>query len=331
MNVSFECVVEIMKKNDEAGIHSCYHKFLDMSGDALVWMIAIDMAFILEFLEIKNTNQVDKSSDKTLKMMLMEFYRELTPFQEKVLPDVDINNCDHLLDFLYHMTVPNNKELRIMDTKIDVEQEDVTEIMEKDEDTNKETIKTFQENHFRPMVLLMKLPWKIISNIPLLVLMKEPIERMLNTFKGEEDQEIQEEDCELKTPTIEEITILSITEMANARIVISLVYGGILDIRPLVVAHYTELMNGIVDTEEDAKYLRELGIVLNRLKSDKEVTDLWNGMCKSVKLTKVAKMDKVIEDVNKSHAVINRTTIVLFGVQLCSFVLRATRFPMRNN
>ncbi|KAI3699764.1 hypothetical protein L2E82_44277 [Cichorium intybus] len=62
---------------------------------------------------------------------------------------------------------------------------------------------------------------------------------------------------------------------------------------PLVVARYTELMNGIIDTEEDAKYLRERGIVLNHLKSDKEVADLWNGMSKSVKLTKVAKMDKV--------------------------------------
>ena len=45
---------------------------------------------------------------------------------------------------------------------------------------------------------------------------------------------------------------------------------------PLVVARYTELMNGIIDTEEDAKFLRERGIVLNRLKIDKEVADLWN-------------------------------------------------------
>nr|GEX81927.1 hypothetical protein [Tanacetum cinerariifolium] len=316
------------------------YSFSRQNFDEDEWMIAIDMAFILEFLEVhfmKEENHIFKKLNSSMsyavgvkgkKLSKMTILRDVVMVENQY---VDINNCDHLLDFLYHMTVPNNKELRIMDTKIDVEQEDVTEIMEKDEDTNKETIKTFQENHFRPMVLLMKLPWKIISNLPLLVLIKEPIERMLNTFKGEEDQEIQEEDCELKTPTIEEITILSITEMANAWIVISLVYGGISDIRPLVVAHYTELMNGIVDTEEDTKYLRELGTVLNRLKSDKEVTDLWNGMCKSVKLTKVAKMDKVIEDVNKSHAVINRTTIILFGVQLCSFVLRATRFPMRNN
>ncbi|MFS8000438.1 hypothetical protein Hanom_Chr12g01178311 [Helianthus anomalus] len=41
--------------------------------------------------------------------------------------------------------------------------------------------------------------------------------------------------------------------------------------------------------------------VLNHLKSDKEVADLWNGMSKSVKLTKVPKMDKVVADVNKMY------------------------------
>ncbi|KAM0060216.1 hypothetical protein Hdeb2414_s0004g00121751 [Helianthus debilis subsp. tardiflorus] len=173
MNVSFERIVEIMKKDDEARIRACYHKFLDMSADALVWMMAVDMAFLLEFLQVyamkeegrvlekvtssmshvvdvtgKNLshmtilrdvvmveNQIPlflirtmmehqlrkltsgqvKSADETLKMMLMGLYQELTPFDEQQLPDVDINDCDHLLDFLYHMTVPNNKELGIME------------------------------------------------------------------------------------------------------------------------------------------------------------------------------------------------------------------------
>ena len=70
---------------------------------------------------------------------------------------------------------------------------------------------------------------------------------------------------------------------------------------PLVIARYTELMNGIIDTKEDAKFLRERGIILNRLKSDEEVANLWNGMSKSIRLTKVPFLDKVIEDVNKYH------------------------------
>nr|XP_033510022.1 putative UPF0481 protein At3g02645 isoform X2 [Nicotiana tomentosiformis] len=50
--------------------------------------------------------------------------------------------------------------------------------------------------------------------------------------------------------------------------------------------------------EEDALLLREKGIILNRLKSDKEVANLWNGMSRSLRLTKVQFLDKVIEDVN---------------------------------
>ncbi|PWA50452.1 hypothetical protein CTI12_AA472170 [Artemisia annua] len=58
-------------------------------------------------------------------------------------------------------------------------------------------------------------------------------------------------------------------------------------------------MNGIIVTQEDAKFFKERGIVLNHLKSDKKkVADLRNGMSKSLKLTKFPKMDKVIEDVN---------------------------------
>ncbi|TKY49525.1 putative UPF0481 protein [Spatholobus suberectus] len=70
----------------------------------------------------------------------------------------------------------------------------------------------------------------------------------------------------------------------------------------MVLARYTELMNGIIDTEEDAKILREAGVLLNHLKSDKEVTSLWNGMTTLVKVTKVPIIDKVIEDVNAYYS-----------------------------
>ncbi|KAI7744672.1 hypothetical protein M8C21_033074, partial [Ambrosia artemisiifolia] len=421
MNVSFERIVEIMKKDDEARIRACYHKFLDMSGDALIWMMAVDMAFLLEFLQVysmkeegrildkvtssmshvvdvtgkklshmailrdvvmvenqiplflirtmmehqyrKLTSGQVKSADETLKMMLMGLYHELTPFHEQQLPDVDIDDCDHLLDFLYHMTVPNNKELGIMQAEIDIENEQITEIKEEEQKeeeslakqsevrkvmnyiwnvlskSNAGLVKLFKKLIFgRPMALLMKLPWKIISNLPLLKLMKEPMERMLERFNGQGEEKVDDTSGDPKMPTIEEITIPSVMELAKAGILFSPVNGGIYDMNfdnvtstlylpvidldvntevylrnlvayeacvaagPLVVARYTELMNGIIDTEEDAKYLRERGIVLNHLKSDKEVADLWNGMSKSVKLTKVPKMDKVIEDVNLRYS-----------------------------
>ncbi|CAK9147601.1 unnamed protein product [Ilex paraguariensis] len=69
----------------------------------------------------------------------------------------------------------------------------------------------------------------------------------------------------------------------------------------LALTRYTELMNGIIDTAEDAKLLRERGIIVNRLKNDEEVANLWNEMSRSMRLTKVPFLDKVIEDVNKYH------------------------------
>ncbi|KAK1319856.1 putative UPF0481 protein [Acorus calamus] len=61
---------------------------------------------------------------------------------------------------------------------------------------------------------------------------------------------------------------------------------------------YIELKNGIINSEEDVKLLRERGIVHNQLKTDREVVDLWKGMSKTVKLTRAVRNDQVIEGVN---------------------------------
>ncbi|KAI3671505.1 hypothetical protein L1987_87243 [Smallanthus sonchifolius] len=204
--------------------------------------------------------------------------------------------------------------------------------------TNAAFVKIFKKIIFgKPVTFVMKLPWKILSNLPILKLMKEPIEHMFENFRGEGQEKSKDESGEQKTPTIEEITIPSVTELVKAGILFSPANGGISSISfdvktstlylpvvelevntevylrnlvayeacvaagPLVMARYTELMNGIIDTQEDAKFLQERGIVLNHLKSDKEVADLWNGMSKSVKLTKVATLDKVVADVNKRY------------------------------
>lgn len=169
MNVSFARIVEMMKKEDESQIRACYHTFLDMSGDALVWMLAVDTVFLLEFLQFYSTkdqesrmhtlamshvidvtrkklfhmailrdlvmveNQIplfliktmlehqlqetdNASVGETLKTMLMGLYHEFSPFHDQDLADVNIDECDHLLDFLYQMTVPNNTKLCIYDT-----------------------------------------------------------------------------------------------------------------------------------------------------------------------------------------------------------------------
>ncbi|GMP40901.1 hypothetical protein CsSME_00011183 [Camellia sinensis var. sinensis] len=66
----------------------------------------------------------------------------------------------------------------------------------------------------------------------------------------------------------------------------------------LIFTGYTELLNGILETDEDAKLLREKKIIVNSLKSDAEVLQLFNGMSKSIRLTHVPYVDKAIKDVN---------------------------------
>ncbi|CAH1423017.1 unnamed protein product [Lactuca virosa] len=393
MNTSFECMVESMMKQDEPRIRASYYKFLDMPGEVLVWIMAVDMAFLLEFLRVYSIkeqrrtlekvtssmshlvdasgkklchmailrdlvmveNQIPlflmktmlehnlrdnekKSAAETLKLMLMGLYHELSPFKEQELPDIDIDDCDHLLDFLYHMTVPINKELHI--EAIEVEYEGITEEAG-DGDQDKESfakpsdlrrfmdfiwkilsksnaalLKIFKKIIFgKPVTVVMKLPWKILSNLPILKLFKEPVENMLRNFHGGGEEKSKDDSNDSKVPLIEEIKIpfdnatstlfLPVVNLdVNTEVYLRnlVAYEACVAAGPLVVARYTELMNGIIDTEEGAKLLSKKGIVLNHLKSEKEVADLWNGMSKSVKLTKVPKMDKVIEDVNKRYA-----------------------------
>ncbi|XP_018623832.1 putative UPF0481 protein At3g02645 [Nicotiana tomentosiformis] len=183
----------------------------------------------------------------------------------------------------------------------------------------------------RPVKLMFKLPWKFISNLPGIKLFILPITYM---FFSQEKAEINSETNINKPPLFEEIAIPSVTELSKAGVSFVATNAGIMSINfddkkmkfylptvsldvntkvilrnlvayeacnasgPLVFTRYTELMNGIIDTEEDALLLREKGIILNRLKSDKEVANLWNGMSRSLRLTKVQFLDKVIEDVN---------------------------------
>ncbi|XP_075100936.1 putative UPF0481 protein At3g02645 [Nicotiana tabacum] len=183
----------------------------------------------------------------------------------------------------------------------------------------------------RPVKLMFKLPWKFISNLPGIKLFILPITYM---FFSQEKAEVNSETNINKPPLFEEIAIPSVTELSKAGVSFVATNAGIMSINfddkkmkfylptvsldvntkvilrnlvayeacnasgPLVFTRYTELMNGIIDTEEDALLLREKGIILNRLKSDKEVANLWNGMSRSLRLTKVQFLDKVIEDVN---------------------------------
>lgn len=91
-----------------------------------------------------------------------------------------------------------------------------------------------------------------------------------------------------------------ITLDANTEVVLRnlVAYEAVAVRGPLVLARYTELMNGIVDTPKDVKILRQSGVVVNHLKSDREAADMWNGMCRAIRLGKVPRLDAAILEVN---------------------------------
>ncbi|KAG6422238.1 hypothetical protein SASPL_118803 [Salvia splendens] len=193
----------------------------------------------------------------------------------------------------------------------------------------------------KPLKLVVKLPWTILTKIPILKTIKEPVEKVLQTAKIEKKKEEDDEEESIgedKPPLQEEIAIPSVTQLAEAGVQFAATNEGISGVRfdsktptfhvpvisldvnsevvlrnlvayeacsasgPLVLARYVELMNGIINTEADAKFLCGRGIIVNHLKSDKEVADLWNGMSKSVRLTKVPSLDAVIADVNRFYS-----------------------------
>ncbi|KAK1436788.1 hypothetical protein QVD17_02571 [Tagetes erecta] len=373
--LTFDQVIDQLRAF-ELKIRACYHKYLDCDGETLIWMMALDASFLLEFLDVYDIEkersftrvtsrmshlvdvscrkfahnailrdivmlenqipifllekmlefkfQFHESSKKSLTLMLLGLYKELSPF--KVLDECNLRfseDCTHLLGFLYNMMVdPQIKDQHHDQMTYECDdQEQVQESRHKLKRIFDHIISFFKR-------LSLSEPLKlIVSNTPMARFLKQvvsndEIKQVLNVASND------------KSPLMEEISIPSVSDLVKAGLGFSPSSGGIFTIDfdekssmlflpivsvdvntdvvlrnlvayevcnasgPLILTRYTELMNGIIDTKEDAKLLREKGIIVNRLKSDEEVANLWNGMSGSVRLTKVPFLDKVIGDVN---------------------------------
>ncbi|KAK7349122.1 hypothetical protein VNO77_06227 [Canavalia gladiata] len=409
-------VVQLSKL--EQRIRACYHKFLDFNGETLVWMMAVDASFLLEFLQIYAMQEANKvpgvstsmshlvdyagkksahnailrdivmlenqiplfvlrkilefkfssleAADDMLILMFIGLFKEISPFKlMEEFPNIKVSESLHLLDFLYDVIVPKLDQ-QPDTTEVDQfqQQEEENELGNEKSTSDSDTsqVKQFFSELWKivsklnkgpvnlikkvlvskPLKVFAQLPWKIVSNLPGAKVLKLPVEHF---FFSQENEDAKREEKGSssshsvinKPPSIEEITIPSVSELLNSGVRFVPTKGTIssisfdsktrtlylptvgLDVNtevflrnlvsyeasvaagPLVITRYTEFMNGIIDSEEDAKILREKGIVLNHLKSDKEVANLWNGMSKSLRLSKVASLDKVIEDVNKYY------------------------------
>ncbi|MCH88790.1 UPF0481 protein, partial [Trifolium medium] len=220
---------------------------------------------MLEF-KFSSSSLSQENADDVLILMFIRLFKEISPFKMfEEYPNIQVLECAHLLDFLYDMIVP---KLEKQDDIIEVEIQQEVDQQEGDEKSStNDSIHVKQFFNF-----LWELLSKLIKGIKLL---KKPIEHVFNSQEKDEEEKPKDENSSTlmnKTPLVEEIAIPSVEQ---------LVISG-----PLVMARYTELMNGIIDSENDAKILREKGIILNHLKSDKEVANMWNGMSKSLRLSR---------------------------------------------
>ncbi|CAE5965886.1 unnamed protein product [Arabidopsis arenosa] len=370
----------------EMKIRACYHKYIGFNGETLLWIMAVDSSFLIEFLKIYSFRKVEtlinrvghneilrdimmienqiplfvlrktlefqlestESADDLLVSVLTGLCRDLSPlvikFDDDEILKAQFHECNHILDFLYQMIVP-----RIEEEELEEEEDEENRA---DDNGGNRAIRFLEEIKYqfkrvfasRPADLILRFPWRIISNLPGFMALKLSADYLFTrqeneatTTRRESSSSVSIPDIE-KPPLVEELTIPSVSDLHKAGVRFKpTTHGNIstvtfdsnsgqfhlpvinLDINtetvlrnlvayeasntsgPLVFTRYTELINGIIDSEEDVRLLREQGVLVSRLKSDQEAAEMWNGMSKSVRLTKVGFLDKTIEDVNRYY------------------------------
>ncbi|PNX89125.1 hypothetical protein L195_g045242 [Trifolium pratense] len=341
---------------DYAGRKSAHNAML---RDLVMLENQIPLCVLRKMLKFKFSSK--EAADEMLIFMFIGLFKEISPFKMiEDFPNIKVSESAHLLDFFYDMIVPKLETEQDVTIDVEIQQEEEQDHKGDDEGDSSYVKQSFNELWkilsklnkgpmkllkralvSRPLKLLVKFPWKIITNLPGGKLLKQPLESIFSPKeKGDEENQENETSSTLinKSPLIEEITIPSVKELMNSGVnffpttngsissisfdakarafylpIISLdvntevflrnlvAYESSVGSGPLVITRYTELMNGIIDSEDDAKILREKGIILNHLKSDKEVANMWNGMSKSLRLSRVLFMDNAIEDVNKFY------------------------------
>ncbi|CAL5397245.1 unnamed protein product [Camellia sinensis] len=330
----------------EHRVRACYHMYLDVEGETLAWIMAIDGLFLLDFLRnyhiYMKENSVSSSAttaylvDSTGRKLahgtvlgdIMMVENQFPIFLSREFVAFYVAKHAHLLDRLYHLIVPKKNYSEDNPGngfgKLGSSSFDATELSF---DSSK-SYQVFDElwnllcslhvglisTITKPIHNLLGVSSKIISNV---------LGVSILMLKKKEDIKPEEVSSDVKkTPKVEEIMIPSasmlrfagvefrpttdrpipvITLNVNSEVVMRnlVAYESSTTSESLVFTRYTELMNGIIDIVEDAKLLKENKIIVNSLKSDADVAELFNGMSKSVRLTNVPYIDKAIEDVNK--------------------------------
>ncbi|KAJ6704757.1 PROTEIN putative (DUF247)-RELATED-RELATED [Salix purpurea] len=324
-NIRFSEIVEHFEEND-VSIRACYHAYLDFDREELAWTFVIDASFLLgclrTFIDINEEPSRNRSSSSLADMV--NHFTKKTVIHHAILGDMvmlenqiplfvlrEVNtyfhyeNPDEALAMMLLKFFPLQFLIRILKSKA--------------------------------VKAAVTLPWKLIkmichlkptSEITNLASTAETVAEEIESVSGLNDASL----------LIEELSIPSATKLSGIGVKFIPTKGGLKTIRfykprgafylPVVnlddnsevllrnlVAYeaslapectvftrYVELMSGILDKKEDVKILRDSGIVLNRLKSDEEAANLWHGITKCMKLTKVPILDKAIEEANSYYS-----------------------------
>eukprot|EP01018_Ginkgo_biloba_P015793 Gb_20047 [translate_table: standard] len=417
----FLSVVEEFHKY-EWQIRSCYHKYIDHSGETLAWLMALDASFLLQCLQFfqherepleisacfikeeddkhlgplvrdpkgKSTlmhngiardimllenqvplfllqkllemqlagDQADQKANQRLWTLLRAACRELSPFNFD-LPEMS-KERGHLLEFLYYALVPtpepNDYPIHTADIESSVDmtagpfRRVLNLVWKFFSSLNVGPVKFVvtmvrRSLNARPVQILMKLPWRLVSslfNLPILRILKAPWGFLFTNMDDSRGSQNSTDGASSghksveRAPLFDELVIPSVAELRHAGVKFAATKGDLNQIRfdskcmtlylpsirldhntevllrnliafevsvapgAMVFARYTDFMNGMIDSEEDVRLLRQKGIIHSHLKNDEEVAKLWNSLG-YVRLTKVAYLDKVIRDLNKYY------------------------------
>ncbi|KAL0342146.1 UNVERIFIED_CONTAM: hypothetical protein Scaly_1877200 [Sesamum calycinum] len=145
---------------------------------------------------------------------------------------------------------------------------------------------------------------------------------MFNAYQKENKEKTDDQESSSSTskknrlPLLEEIKIPSVTELSEVGVKFVPVHEGINSINfdMKTLTFYIPVINLDVYSEVVLRNLVAYeacsasgplvltrGIIINHLKSEGEVAELWNGMSQSIRLTKVPSLDHLIGDVNKFY------------------------------
>lgn len=287
---------------------------------------------LLGFYKHENSNEILAKMLMGICRSLAHFKRG----DDVTLGKDELIERDHLLGLLYCMCVPKLEEITIQEeTKLKEDQGYFGRLSNRTSSFLKSPCFRHLLWVLKMLSSVLKFPLRIIGNIRTISSSNNSMPgAVLSAKKFGTEVELEASQKPSENPLIEEIMIPSVTELSKAGVRFCATEGDLGSIKfdrvlatiylpkiimdensevvlrnlvayeaaaasgPLVFTRYTEFMNGIIDTDEDVKLLRENRIVYNHLRSDGEVAEMWNGMSRSVKLTKVAHLDKVIEDVN---------------------------------